>query len=46
VILNIDILCVVFRIVCEGYSALIVAEDDVLVVDVLADLFEEAEEPD
>jgi len=33
-------------IVCEGDSALVVAVDEILVVDVVADFSEKAEEPD
>ena len=36
----------VFGIVCEGDSALIVAVDDILVADVGDDFLEEAVEPD
>ena len=46
-ILDIDVLCtsMVFRIVCECDSALIVGVDDVLIVDVIVDFSEKMEEP-
>ena len=37
---------VVFWIVCKCDGALVIAVDDVLVVDIVADFSEEAEEPD
>ena len=48
VVLDVDMLGagVVFRIVCKCDGALVVAVDDVLIADVVADFFEEAEEPD
>ena len=48
VILDVDMLCtcMVFGIVGEGNGALIVAIDGVLIIDVVADFFEEAVEPD
>src|SRR5579859_491898 len=48
VVLDVDMLCtcMVFRIVCEGDSTLIVTVDGILVADVVADFFEEAVEPD
>src|SRR5579859_2721688 len=48
VVLDVDMFCtsVVLRIVCEGDCALIVAVDDVLIADVVADFSEKAEEPD
>ena len=36
----------VFGIVCKGDSALIVAIDEILIADIVADFFEEAVEPD
>ena len=38
--------CMMLGVVCEGDCALVVAMDDVLVADVVADFFEKAVEPD
>src|SRR5579859_6663358 len=48
VVLDVDMLCtcMVFRMVCEGHSTLIVTVDGILVADVVADFFEEAVKPD
>src|SRR5579859_6704956 len=48
VVLDVNMLCtcMVFQIVCEGDSTLIVTIDDVLIADLISDFSEEAEEPD
>jgi len=47
-ILDVDVFSpsVMLGIVCEGDSALVVAVDEVLMVDVVADFSEKVEEPD
>src|SRR5271154_4514037 len=47
-ILDVDVLgtSMMLGIVCEGDSALVVAVDEILIIDVVADLSEKAEEPD
>ena len=47
-ILDVDMFhtSIMFQIVSEGDSALVVTIDDVLIADVIADFVEKAEEPD